>query len=116
MSSNPSPRPGDSEEQLRIKRVEYTSDPWRIIERLPNSAWAIVGESAETGVRELATIPNAVNDRVQQANARLIAQAPAMHRAAVRLLTVWGTEDAAEAVEELAKIVAQAVKTKASER
>jgi hypothetical protein len=79
------------------------------LEQTPDGAWVAVGESSAHGVRTLATIPDAVYDREQQANARLIAQAPSMHRAAVKLLCVWGTEDASEAMEDLALILSQAV-------
>ena len=71
----------------------------------------VVGESSTHGARELATIPGAVSDREQQANARLIAQAPSMHQAAVKLLCAWGTEDAPEAMEELAVILSATVRS-----
>jgi len=70
----------------------------------------VVGESSAHGVH-VASIPDAVSDGEQQANARLIAQAPSMHRAAVRLLCAWGTEDAPAAMEELAVILTQAVRS-----
>ena len=34
-----------------------------------------------------------------------------MHRAAVKLMCVWGTDDAQEAMEELSEILSKAVKT-----
>ena len=74
------------------------------------NSWVVIGESSAHGPRALATIPDAVSDEEQRANARLIAQAPSMHRAAVKLLCAWGTEDASEAIEELAVILSQAVR------
>ena len=111
MSQDQSVRRKQGSEDIRCKPVQYTPEPWRILERTPGDGWVVVGESSTHGARELATIPGAVFDGEQQANARLIAQAPSMHRAAVKLLCVWGTEDAPEAMEELAVILSQAVKS-----
>ena len=95
--------------KLRLNPVRYTPEPWRVLEQTPGDAWMVVGESSTHGARSLATIHDAVSDLEQQANARLIASAPSMHRAAVKLLCAWGTEDAPEAMEELAVILSQAV-------
>ena len=78
--------------KLRLNPVRYTPEPWHILEQTPRDAWMVVGESSTHGARALATIPDAVSDLEQQANARLIALAPSMHRAAVKLLCAWGTE------------------------
>ena len=108
MSQDQSVRRNKAVEEIQSKPVPYTPEPWRIW-KTPGHAWVVVGESSAHGSRELATIPEAVSDLERQANARLIAQAPSMHRAAVRLLCAWGTEDASEAMEELAVILSQAV-------
>jgi hypothetical protein len=108
---NQSGRPKQAAGEIGCKPVQYTPEPWRILEQIPGDAWVVVGETSAHGSRPLATIPNAVSDGEQQANARLIAQAPSMHRAAVKLLCVWGTEDAPEAMEELAVILSEAVRS-----
>jgi len=95
--------------EIPCNPVEYTPEPWRILEQTPGDGWAVVGESSAHGARVLATIPDAPSNGEQQANARLIAQAPSMHRAAVKLLCAWGTEDASQAMEELAVILSKAV-------
>jgi hypothetical protein len=95
--------------KLRLNPVRYTPEPWHILEQTPGDAWMVVGEPSTHGARALATIHDAVSDLEQQANARLIASAPSMHCAAVKLLCAWGTEDAPEAMEELAVILSQAV-------
>ena len=99
------------EDKVSSKPVQYTPEPWRILEQTPGDAWVVMGESSAHGARALATIPDAASDGEQQANARLIVQAPSMHRAAVKLLCAWGTEDAPEAMEELAVILSQAVRS-----
>jgi hypothetical protein len=109
LSENQSARRKHTVDEVQSKSVPYTPEPWRISEQARGNAWVVVSESATHGSRELATIPEAVTDREGQANARLIAHAPSMHRAAVKLLCAWGTEDAPEAMEELAVIVSQAV-------
>ncbi len=89
---------------------QYTPAPWRIVQQTPGEAWIVVGETTSDGARKLASVPDASHDEEQQANARLIAQAASMHSAAVKLMCVWGTEDAQEAMEELAQILSKAVK------
>lgn len=93
-----------------VKPVANTAEPWRIREHNGNGHWSVIAGSPLRGGREVAVIPNAVVSEESQANARLIAQAPAMHRAAVKLMCVWGTEDAQEAMEELAEILSKAAK------
>lgn len=93
------------------RSVEYTRAPWRVMEDSRGNTWLIVGESDQRGACQVARVPNATLMPEQQANARLIAQAPAMHSAAVRLLCAWGTEDAEEAMEELALVLSKAVET-----
>jgi hypothetical protein len=90
--------------------VEYTPEPWRILEGSTDNAWTIVGESQTRGKFQIARIPDAPTVEECQANARLIAQAPAMHRAAVKLMCLWGTDDAQEAMDELAEVVSKAVR------
>ena len=111
MSQNQSARRKQAAEEIQCTPVQYTPEPWRILKQPSGDAWVVVGESSVHGPRELATIPQAVPDGERQANARLIAQAPSMHRAAVKLLCAWGTEDAPEAMEELAVILSQAVRS-----
>jgi hypothetical protein len=91
-------------------RVECTPEPWHIVEHSTNDHWSVVAGSPLDDGREVAIIPDAAISEESQANARLIAQAPSMHRAAVRLMCVWGTEDAQEAMEDLAEILSQAVR------
>ena len=110
MSKNPSARRKHMED-TPCEPVKYTPEPWHILEQAPGDAWVLVGESSAHGPRELAVIPGAVSDPEQQANARLLALAPSMHRAAVKLLCAWGTENAPEAMEELALILSQAVRS-----
>ena len=110
MSQNQSARRGHAGDEAGCRPVQYTPEPWRILEQTPGDTWVVIGESSAHGPRALATIPDAVSDEEQRANARLIAQAPSMHRAAVKLLCAWGTEDASEAMEELAVILSQAVR------
>ena len=81
------------------------------MDQTPGDTWVVSGKSAEHGARQIATIPHAAHDQEQQANARLIAMAPAIHRAGVKLLCAWGTEDAPEAMTELALILSQAVRS-----
>lgn len=101
-----------SEDRKQITtHVEYTSDPWSILESSSESDWIIVGDSSQRGRCEIARIPAAAAVDEFRANARLIVQAPAMHRAAVKLMSVWGTEDAQEAMAELAAILSRAVQT-----
>ena len=109
MSQNQPARRKPPTDDIRSRAVQYTPEPWRILEQSPGDAWVVTGESSEHVPRTLATIPGAVFDGEQRANARLIAQAPSMHRAAVKLLCAWGTEDVPEAMEELALILSQAV-------
>jgi hypothetical protein len=90
---------------------QYTPDPWRVSEHAANDHWSIVAGSLLNDGRQVALIPDAAMSEESQANARLIAQAPAMHRAAVKLMCVWGTDDAQEAMEELSEILSKAVKT-----
>jgi hypothetical protein len=111
VSQNQSTRRKQAGGEIRCNPVQYTPEPWRILEQTPGDAWVVMGESSAHGARALATIPDAVSSVEQQANARLIAQAPSMHRAAVKLLCAWGTEDAPEAMEELAVILSQAVRS-----
>ena len=111
MSQNQSARRKPPTDDIRTKAVEYTPEPWRILEQSPGDAWVIAGESTAHGPRTLAIIPDAVSDAEQRANARMIARAPSIHRAAVKLLCAWGTEDTPEAMEELAVILSQAVRT-----
>ncbi|HZL68488.1 MAG TPA: hypothetical protein VFC29_14290 [Candidatus Limnocylindrales bacterium] len=111
VSQNQSTRRKQAGGEIRCNPVQYTPEPWRILEQTPGDAWVVVGESSAHGARTLATIPDAASDGEQQANARLIAQAASMHRAAVKLLCAWGTEDAPEAMEELAVILSQAVRS-----
>ena len=89
--------------------VEYTPEPWRILEETSEKTWIIAGESSARGTCQIARIPDATSVAECRANARLITQAPAMHRAAVKLMCLWGTEDAPEAMEELAVILSKAV-------
>lgn len=103
-------RKQDSSEDATSQPAQYTTEPWRIVETSEDE-WVLTGESPLHGYREIATVPRAVSDAEQQANARLIVQAPAMHRAAVRLSCAWGTEDASEAMEELALILSKAVRS-----
>ena len=98
-------------EQTEAKPVQYTPGPWRILEQSQPDTWVVIGESPSQGVRELARVPLAGSNAEQRANARLIAQAPSMHRAAVKLVCAWGTEDASEAMEELALILSKAVRS-----
>ena len=111
MSQIQSDRRKQGTEEIPCKPVQYTPEPWRILEQTPVDAWIVVGESPAHGPRTLATVPHGASDEEQQANARLIAQAPSMHRAAVKLLCAWGTEDAPEAMEELAVILSEAVRS-----
>ncbi len=90
---------------------QYTQGPWHVVEHAENDYWSIVADTPVNGGRQIALIPEAAISADSQANARLIAQAPAMHRAAVRLMCVWGTEDAQEAIEELSEILSKAVRT-----
>lgn len=93
-----------------IRTVEYTPEPWRILEDSSKNAWIVVGESPTRGKCEIARVSDASTVEECQANARLIAQAPAMHQAAVKLMSYWGTEDAQEAMQELAVILSKAIK------
>ena len=90
---------------------QYPPDPWRVSEHAANDHWSIVAGSLLNDGRQVALIPDAAMSEESQANARLIAQAPAMHRAAVKLMCGWGTDDAQEAMEELSEILSKAVKT-----
>ena len=92
------------------KAVEYTPEPWRLMEDTSQHVWVVVGESPTRGNHEVARIANGASTVECRANARLIAQAPAMHRAAVKLMCLWGTADAQEAMEELALILSKAVR------
>jgi hypothetical protein len=89
---------------------QYTPGPWHVVEHSANDHWSIVAGTSLNDGRQIALIPEAAMSEGSQANARLIAQAPSMHRAAVKLMCVWGTEDAQEAMEELAEILSKAVK------
>ncbi len=100
-------RPAERETPTPTK---YTPEPWRILEDTSENAWIVVGESRGRGRSQIARIADAPSVEECQANAHLIAQAPAMHRAAVKLMCVWGTEDAQEAMEELAEILSKAVR------
>lgn len=91
------------------KPVEYTPGPWQILEDTTRNSWLIVGESPTRGQCQIARIDDARLVDEYRANACLIAQAPAMHNAAVKLLCAWGSEDAAEAMGELAMILSKAV-------
>jgi hypothetical protein len=91
--------------------AKYTPEPWSILRDESENAWIVVGESQARGRTQIARIADAPSVEECQANAYLIAQAPAMHRAAVRLMCLWGTEDAQEAMEELAEILSRAVRT-----
>jgi hypothetical protein len=96
---------------MKIPRpVGYTPEPWRIVEDSSENAWLVVGHSPLRGACQIARIADAPSEEECRANARLIAEAPAMHRAAVRLMNLWGTEDASEAMEELAVVLSRAVK------
>ena len=111
MSQDQSARRKQTTGEMQYKRAEYTPEPWRILQQTPDDDWVVVGDSVVHGARTLAAIPDAVGDGERQANARLIAHAPSMHRAAVKLFCVWGTEDAPEAMEELAAILSEAVRS-----
>jgi hypothetical protein len=89
--------------------VAYTPEPWHILEGTSKNAWVIVGESPARGRCQIARAADASSVEECRANASLIAQAPAMHRAGVKLLCAWGTEDAPQAMEELAVILSRAV-------
>jgi hypothetical protein len=80
------------------------------LEDASQNAWLIVGESSELGTCQIARVADAPSKEEYRANARLIEQAPAMHSAAVKLLCAWGTEDAPEAMEELAVILSRAAR------
>ena len=97
-------------EQVAPTLAKYTPEPWRILENTSENAWIVIGESRERGRSQIARIADAPSVAEYQANAHLIAQAPAMHRAAVRLMCLWGTEDAQDAMEELAEILSRAVR------
>lgn len=90
--------------------AKYTPEPWDILEDKSDNAWVLVGESRAQGRSQIARIADAPSVEECQANAYLIAQAPAMHRAAVKLMCLWGTENAQEAMEELAEILSRAVR------
>jgi hypothetical protein len=90
--------------------AKYTPEPWSILQDESENAWIVVGESQARGRTQIARIADAPSVEECQANAYLIAQAPATHRAAVKLMCLWGTEDAQEAMEELAKILSKAVR------
>jgi len=93
------------------KTVEYTPGPWRIMEDTLSSTWVIVRESSARGSFPIARIPEALVRDESRANAHLITQAPEMHRAAVKLMCAWGTEDAKDAMAELARILSKAVRS-----
>jgi hypothetical protein len=92
------------------KPAGYTPEPWRIVDDTSENAWLVVGDSPVRGTCHIARIADARSEEECRANARLIAEAPAMHRAAVRLMSLWGTEDASQAMEELAVVLSRAVK------
>ena len=88
--------------------MQYTPEPWHVAEQRFNGNWLIVAKSPQSGTSPVAIVPDAAKVEENRANAYLIAQAPAMHRAAVKLMCAWGTEDAQEAMEELAVILSKA--------
>jgi hypothetical protein len=94
----------------KVKTAQYTPEPWHLVEKTPGISWIVAGKSLEHGARQIASIPDANHDEEQQANARLIATAPALHRAAVKLMCVWGTDDAQEVMGELSVILSAAMK------
>jgi len=110
LNSSTTRRIGPADHKPTPTPVEYTPEPWRILEDTSENAWIIVGDSPVRGKCQIARIADATSVAECQANAGLIAQAPAMHRAAVKLMCLWGTEEAPEAMEELALILSKAVR------